>query len=474
MSNSIIHPNGIKMAAQTQQKIRKTSEDVILAGSTWAAIWFMAWPIVLDFGAVSAAAFADLVVAGRLGSESQAAMGVGGQVWYLMIILVNAIPVGTLAIISRFWGERNVEQATEVARQSIIFAVLFGAATTVVGLIACKPLLVFLGATASVKAVAWQWLRLLILAQIPLTVRWILKYILRAKGDARLPMFSSLVFTALVIFLDIFLCLGAPHLGMAGIGYSWAIAGCVELAILAYFVKKSELGGCLSWQALGQHGISFSWIRKILAIGLPTCLQDMVWLFANFTLLIILAHTKDPTACQASWAIGVRLEETLATLPMYALARAASTIVGQSLGARKPERAITTARQVAIIGFAYCSLIALVMYVFAKPIAEMMTTSHAAVVYAVQYLQIVGLAQPFIALSITLFGAMQGAGYTRLPMIAEVATLLLLRLPLAWLLTIHFGLGPTGTWLAMSISVTTLSLLALWQFKKGSWELQRV
>ena len=183
------------MTTEAQLKSRKSSEDIILAGSTWAAIWFIAWPIVLDFSAVSVAAFADMIIAGRLGGESQAAMGVGGQVWYLMIILVNAIPVGTLAIISRFWGERNVEQATEVARQSIIFAILFGAVTTVIGYFGCQPLLTFLGASASVKLVAWQWLQLLILAQIPLTVRWICKYILRAKGDARLPMITSLIFT---------------------------------------------------------------------------------------------------------------------------------------------------------------------------------------------------------------------------------------------------------------------------------------
>jgi Na+-driven multidrug efflux pump len=181
-----------------------------------------------------------------------------------------------------------------------------------------------------------------------------------------------------------------------------------------------------------------------------------------------------PTATEAAWGIGWRLEEMLGGFPVYALSMAVATIVGQNLGAKQPDRAALAGWQVAFVGAGLNAIIAMVLFFGARQLASAMTSDPLVLEYTVQYLQVVGLAQPFVAIWLILMGAMNGAGYTKWPMWASVICLALIRLPLAWLLTITFGMGPIGCWYAVAIPAVLLGLLMLWQFKVGTWKLQQV
>src|SRR5437660_7969452 len=99
-------------------------DDVIIRGSTWAAIWHMSWPLLLNMATISVASFADIWVAGKLGSDVQAAIGIGGQIWFFMIMLTVALSAGTTALVSRYWGARDFATTVEAARQSLIFGLI--------------------------------------------------------------------------------------------------------------------------------------------------------------------------------------------------------------------------------------------------------------------------------------------------------------------------------------------------------------
>lgn len=462
------------MTSTQELQLVHNQDDVIVTGSTWAAIWHMSWPLLLNMVTISIASFADVWVAGKLGSEVQAAIGIGGQIWFFMVMLAVALSAGTTALVSRFWGARDIDGAIEAARQSLIFAIIFGVASTAASMLIARPLFHYLGASASVEALGWQYLQYDLLSQIPFTILWVANSIFRAKGNARAPMIIWALMTVLIILFDLSLCLYPFHLGIAGIGISWLIAATIGTTLAMVLLKMSDLKDCLDFRPVFKSGLSREWFLRLFNIGLPACIQDLAWVGGNFVLFLIFAQTPDPTACQASWAVGLRLEEMVAGMPIYALSMAIGTIVGQNLGAKQEDRAQKAGWQCASIGGGFNALIGLIMFVFALQISHMMSQDAKVIEYTRQYLSIVGLSEPFVALWLILFGAMQGAGYTKWPMWASAVCLTGFRLPLAYFLTVTLKLGPAGTWWAVAISSVLVGLIAVWRFKTGVWKYQKV
>lgn len=462
------------MTLTEQGETPEPGSDTIVAGSTWAAIWEMSWPMLVNAMAVSLACFADVYVSGRLGAGEQAAVGLGGQIWFFMIVMAIAIATGANAIVSRYWGARDFDTATEAARQCLLASVLFGTISVAAGLILCRPVMHVLGAEPAVAQLGWTYLKYSFFSMLPLTLLWVCHSIFRAAGGARTPMILMGLLMALVVMLDYGLCIWPWHLGIAGIGVSWVISGIVAAATSLVMLKDTRLGRCLKVSKEYPLTFSWDWAWRILKIGIPACLQDVAWVAGNFVLFAIFAQTADPTSCQAAWAIGLRIEDAAASMPMFALGLGIATIVGQNLGAKRPDRAEKTAWQASGIVALYMCLVGLIMFFGAYPIAHLMSSSPNVVEFAAQYLRIVGLSEPFQGVWLVLFGAMEGAGYTRWPMVIAGICLLGMRLPLAWFLTVPMKMGPSGTWVSISVSFFTLTMLTLYLFMRGTWKTNKV
>lgn len=462
------------MSTAQELEYTQAKDDVIIRGSTWAAIWHMSWPLLINMMTIAVASFFDIWVAGKLGSDAQAAVGIGGQVWFFMVILVIALSAGTTALVSRSWGAGDKQATIEAARQSIVYAFIFGILSAIAGVIACRPLLRFLGASPAVEEQGWAFLQYDLTAQFPYTVLWVTNAIFRAKGNARVPMAIMALITFLVIVIQVGLCLYPFHIGIAGIGIAWLVAGIIGVSLSLYILRQSEIGQCLALNSLLSEGISREGFARVMKIGVPACINDLAWVGGNFVLFLIFARTSDPTSCQAAWAVGLKCEEMIAAMPIYAFSMAVATIVGQNLGAKQPERAELAGWQVAGIGAGLNALVGIVLFLGASPIAHMMSDNPTVVQYSIQYFQVVSICEPFVALWLILFGAMQGAGYTRWPMYATVICLTGLRLPIAWLLTITLKMGPIGTWISLSSTAIILGLIAIWRFKTGVWKYQKI
>lgn len=456
----------------TQEAEATKQEDIIIHGSTWAAIWHMSWPLLINMATISVASFADVWVAGKLGADSLAAIGIGGQIGFFMIMLAVALSSGTTALVSRFWGARDYQGAIEASRQSLVFALIFGTFSCTAGFLFSKIFLHFLGASPKVEQLGWDYLKTDLLSHIPFT--WVANSIFRAKGNARVPMITWALMTVSICSLDYVLCLWPFHLGICGIGISWLISGTLGLAFSLGVLKCSDLKECLNFNTLAKTGLSKEWIMRLLRIGIPACIQDLAWVGGNMVLLLILARCVDATSAQASWAVGLRVEEMVGGMPIYALSMAVATIVGQNLGARRSDRAEAAGWQCAIIGGVFNLTVGLILFMFAEPLAGMMCSEPRVIDYTRQYFQIVGLAQPFVALWLILFGAMSGAGYTKWPMWASAICLTGIRLPLAWILTVSLAMGPEGTWWSLAISSFVVGVVAVWRFRTGVWKQQKI
>lgn len=469
MNSSTINEQGEMLENKLPEAV--VVDDSIVKGSLWRAIWRLSWPLYLNMMVIAVATMSEIWVGGHLGSNAQAAIGLGGQIWFFMIILVVALSAGTNALVARFWGANDKENAIIAARQSLLFSVFFGIFSAAVGLIFCRPLLRALGATPEVEQLGWDFLKFDMIGQIPITMHWVCNSIFRAKGDTRIPMLTMFLVVLMVVSLNVVLCIAPFHVGISGLGMSWTIASCFGVALSLYLMRKSELGACMD---LNGPGMSKEWFLRIMKIGVPACIQDLAWVGGNFVLLYILARTANPTACEAAWAIGLRVEETLGGMPIYALNSAVATLVGQNLGAKNPQRAEEAGWKVTALGAIYNLVVGVILFVTADLVASWMSKDPIVIKYTADYLRVVGMAQPFVAMWLILVGALQGAGYTRWPMVATVIILVLIRLPLAWHLTVTCGMGAMGTWISLAFSSVLVGLVLAWQFKFCSWKTQEV
>jgi putative MATE family efflux protein len=462
-------------STDTVERTEASPSDLITAGPLWLAMWEMSWPMVLNMTALSAASFAEVWVAGKIGPTALAGVGLAGQLWYFFMMLTLALAAGTIAIVSRYWGARDHKTAIEAARQSIMCAVVFSATATVIALIICRPLLHALGAAGAVELEGWKYMSLGILSMVPYTLLWITNSIFRSTGDARTPMVTTSTAALLVVIFDYALCLQPFHMGCSGLGLSWVFAASICLSANLWILGRSaELKDCLNLRKALQQGLSLEWTVRLMRIGIPSCVQDLALITSNFALFVILARIANPTLGQATWAVGCRIEDVGTIMPMYALNLAIATIVGQNLGARKPERAERAGWYMVGAAALITSLFGLAMFVFAEPFAHSMTNDPAVVSQTVHYLQITAASQPFIAAWLVISGALQGAGYTRAPMIWTVLCFDLVRPAIAWVLTTGSHGTLSGTWIAMASSAIMLGICMLLLFRRGSWKLQQI
>ena len=187
----------------------------------------------------------------------------------------------------------------------------------------------------------------------------------------------------------------------------------------------------------------------------------------------VLARSADATVAVAALTIGLT-SESIAFMPGFGFSVAASTLAGQNLGAKRPDRAERAAWISLHQGTIVMVVMGIVFFVFANQFAHIFTHDPAVVRLAVIYLRISALAEPFLALGMILTGALNGAGDTKLPAVAGVITMWGLRLPLAYALAIKCGYGAVGSWWAMALSTIVMGIASWGLFKMGRWKLARV
>lgn len=448
--------------------------NVIVEGSMWKAIWQMSWPSLIHTIMVSSASFFDVFVSGTMNSVSQAAVGIFMHIWHFTIIAIIALTSGTTAVVSRFYGEGDRLKTIESAKYSLLFASIFALICTIVGLALTLPILGLLNLSAPLVEESWALIRVELLCTAPVTVMWTVNSIFRATGDARTPMSVMVLMTAMTIVLESIFCLSPIKMGVTGIGLAWLISESLCCLLSLRLLAKSKLGIKLDFGIANNVKEAMSWAKRLFRIGIPACIQDVFWIFANFSIVSIVAHTDNPTVYQAGWTIGLRVEDLLITMPIYSLFISASTIIGQNLGAKNPERAEAAGWKITAAGVAYSVLAASIMYLFAGQIAGCLTEDARAARSAAEYLKINALSAPFTAAFIVLAGAMEGAGYTKVPMYLTFICFCLVRIPLVLYMCFNLAMSATGIWTAIAISSVLTGILTTGVFKLGYWKKQVV
>jgi putative MATE family efflux protein len=450
--------------------------SAILSGPIGRGILSVAAPSVITMLVHTANGFLDSFFVGGLGPHALAAVGVGMNLSFLLMSAAMAVNVGTTAIVARSVGEGDLDQARDATRRSVTLIFLIGVAVALPMALFRDYILRLEGLDAETLPLASSYL-LVNLLGIPFQfVMLTLGSAYRGLGDTIRPFFvtvgACLVHAALNYVL-IFGKLGFPKLGLTGGALALGISQLVATVLFFALLPKTRLGALWS----GDWRLDLGWSKRLCAIGLPAAGQQILRVGSMTLFQTLIGRFGAGSAAIAALSIGLR-SESLAFMPGFGYAIAASAFVGQNLGAEQPERArrgawIATAQAMLVM-----SVMGLVFFVLAEPIARMFVREgrpaevEKTIALAVSYLRIAAISEPFLALGMVLTGALQGAGETRSPTIVTAVTMVGVRLPIAWLL-LHFY-GVHGAWWAMTIATILQGLVIVWLFKRGSWQETRV
>ena len=413
----------------------------------------------------------DTFLVGPLGAASLAAVGLANQWVFMATTLFGAIATGATALIARFTGAQENDQANEVLRQSVLLGALIGVMATILGLSLAGPAVTLLGAEEDVVKLGASYLRVVSSIFFFSTLMFIGNASLRGAGDTRTPLFVMLVVNVLNIVIAwtaINGPFGLPRLGVVGSALGAATGRLVGGVLVMAILLKGRAGIRLT---LAGWRPDLGLIRRILRVGLPTGLEQLLFRTGHMVFARILAELG--TVAYAANQVAIN-GWALSFMPGFGFALAATTLVGQSLGARDPEGAQQRGYTAYRLGAGLMGMVGLAFLLFPAQIVGFFTDDPQVIALGTMPLRMVGLIQPLLAATMIFAGGLRGAGDTRFPMFINGGAIWLIRLPLAYLLALVLGWGLPGAWAALALDMSLRGVLNFLRFRSGRWKTIKV
>lgn len=429
-------------------------------------------PLVL--GMVGHAFFnlVDVYLVSKLGAAAVAAVHLASVVNFIPMILFNGVGVSTVAYISRASGAGDREQVYVMSRDSLLLAFFAGIFLGWLGFVTAAPVVRLLATTGEAAPLAVECLQLASIGTVTMFLLLQVSSILRALGDSFWPMLLLIGGNVLNIVLCLILIYGwGPIEPMGVIGSLWAtILSRGVFGLLGLFVLMRR----------GLHRAQEPWSPpafarrcwNLIRVGVPSGAQIFMRVIAVLT-ITGLVQSYDQTLGQnlaaAAYGIGVRLD-MLALFGAAGWGGAAATVVGMNLGAAKPDRAASGAWVLCAMAGLMMVAVGICYYFFAGPLMDLvgMNPSPLQIEYGADYLRVIAFSYPFVAGSIVLSSALNGAGVTRLPLLFDFLGFVVIFIPAAFWSFDRFGLEGLW-WLLVAINAALAGLYALC-FNRGSWK----
>jgi putative MATE family efflux protein len=442
------------------------SGEAIVAASRAQApgVWQLAWPAVLTNLLHSTVGFVDLKIVGALGAPAVAAVGTGNRVLFILQATLMAVTAGTTALVARAWGAGDRAEAERVTRASLHVCVLLSLLMTLLGIAFADALAALFRLDAETVALAATFIRWISVFHVVFAVNFVLGTALRAAGDTRTPLWIGAITNAVNVLLVWALVhgrLGLPRLGVAGA----AIASGLAFGVGAVLIGSLWWGRRLVLQPGSGASLERERIRRLVRIGLPAGIEQVIWQGGFLAFLWVVALYG--TAPYAAYQIGVSIL-AFSFVVGFGFAIAASTLVGQHLGAgdragaeRSGWRALGLAAGVMVV-------LSIAIVAAAEPLARFMIDDPEVVRLTVVFIYVLGAAQPLMAVEFALGGALRGAGDTRVPLYAVMAGLLGVRLLLASLFA-WLGLAVEWVYAALIADYVVKVLILTRRFRSGRW-----
>lgn len=449
----------------------------ILKGNLKRSVLLLAMPVVARMFLQMLVGVVDLAMVGQISPAAISGVGLGNQVFIMSTSLLNAFTVGTTALVARMVGAGKADQAKIYARQSLVVTFGVGAIIGAVVFFGAEYIMKFMLVASKspdpdIIRQGTTYLRIVAAAE-PLTFVMVTSYsILQGAGNMRSPLYIMASANVLNVIFDYLLIFGIgffPKWGVAGAAL--ATAGSKNLAaiiaLIYLFSKHSPIRLRLSESFRPQR----ERIKEIMNIGLPSAGEQLVRSSGQFVFSMLVAGLG-PIAIAANQIISK--STSMSFMPGMGFGHAATTLIGQNLGAKQPERAEQSGYMASKMAAVFMSCVGLAFFFFSHQIAGFFTSDPAVQLAAGDNLKIMAISQPFLAYVMVLAGALRGAGDTKFVMWVTLIGTWGSRVVIAWFLGIYLGLGLRGVWLAMVTDNLIRAAMMVTRYRKGHWKTIRV
>lgn len=453
-----------------RESIAGTEQD-FTEGNLGRAILLLAIPMVLEMAMESLFAVVDVFWVGRLGAEAVAIVGLTESVLTLVFAVAWGMSMSTTAMVARRIGEKDAEGAAVAAVQAIGVGIAISIPLGILGVLLAPKLLGLMGASAGMVNTGSGYMAWMIGGNVTVQLLFLINAIFRGAGDAVHAMRALWLGNICNIILDPFLIFGwgpFPELGVTGAAVATNIGRGIGVMYQFGVIGR----GSSRIQIRREHlRLDPTVMLRLLRVSLGGIFQVLV-ATASWLLLVRLVAIFG-SAALAGYTIALRII-VFAILPSWGMGSAAATLVGQNLGAQKPERAERAVWLTGLSNMIFLGAVTVLFIFFAEPLVRLFTDDPQAIPFGVDCLRYISYGYVFYAYGMVMVQAFNGAGDTTTPTLINLFCYWLFQIPLAYVLALPVGLGAPGVFLAITISESTIAVAGILAFRRGRWKKRKI
>ena len=437
----------------------------------------LSWPAMMAQLSSIMMQYIDASMVGRLGADDSASVGLVSTSLWLFWGICSAVTMGFSVQVAHSIGAGDHARARNILRQGITACLLISVAVAAIGAAIAFPLPHWLGGDETVCPKASLYFLVFVLALPLLTMNYLGGGMLRCAGNMKVPGGLNVMMCVLDVIFNFMLIFPTRQLSLGGFSFTMPGAGLGVLgAALGTVGAEIVTAGAMMWylcyrqkdMAIGHEHGSFrptrEVLRKAMRVSAPMTLEHAVICGAQIAITVIVAPLGVMAIAANAFAVTA---ESICYMPGYGIGDAATTLVGQSYGAKRLDLAKRFGYITVGLGMLTMTVMGLVLYICAPWVMELMSPVGEFVDLGVQSLRIEAFAEPMFAASIVAYGVMIGVGDTIIPAAMNFGSIWLVRLPLAAWLAPQMGLA--GVWLAMCIELSFRGAIFLWRLISGAW-----
>ncbi len=447
------------------------TEQEFTSGSIRKAVFMLSVPMVLEMMMESIFFLVDAYFVSSLGANAIATVGLTESVLTLVYAIAIGLSMGVTAIVARRVGEKDLPGASQVAVQSIFLGAVIAAIISCVGIIFPKEILQGMGAAPDLIEEGYQYTQVLLGGNITIMLLFLINAIFRGAGDASVAMRVLIFSNVLNIILDPVFIFGfgpIPAFGVQGAAIATTIgrgsAVVFQLLILFYGWSKIVI-------AFKDIVFRASIMLNLVKVSLGGIGQFIIGTSSWVFLMRIMSEFGSEVL--AGYTIAIRvLMFTL--MPSWGMSNAAATLVGQNLGAAKPERAEEAVWKTGKYNAIFMGIISIFYLLFAEVIIKIFSDEPQVITYGALSLRVIAAGYIFYAYGMVIIQSFNGAGDTKTPTVINFFCFWVFQLPFAYLGAIVWDWGAMGVFVAITSAEVLIAIAGIWWFRKGKWKMVKV
>jgi putative MATE family efflux protein len=463
--------NGLRTFFKDVAEAISGTEQDFTEGKMSRAILLLSIPAVLEMVMESIFVIVDIYFVSKLGANAVATVGITESVITIIYAIAIGLGMATTSMVSRRIGEKKPDAASFAAFQAIMTGIIVSVAIGIPGAIFAKDLLRIMGATGQIVESMSGYTRIMLGGNIVIMMLFIINAIFRSAGDAAVAMKVLWIGNIINIILDPCLIFGLgpfPHLGVTGAAVATTIGRGTAVVVQFYLLFSGKKRIKL---AMRHFRVDFKLMLKLLRLAFGSIGQNLIGTTSWIALVRILSTFGSEVV--AGYTIAIRIIG-FTILPSWGISNAASTLVGQNLGAKKPERAEKAVWVTAWVNMILLSMIGLVYVLFPEPFIRLFIDNDNVVKSGILGLRIISIGFVSYGLGMVLVNSFNGAGDTSTPLKINIFAFWMLEIPLAWFLSMKAGMNESGVFIAIVVAESFMTLTAWIIFRKGKWKLKEV